>query len=249
MEQKLVSIVTPMYQAKRYIRQTIESVQSQTYPDWEMIIVDDCSTDGCAEIVKQMAKKDARIRYICQPNNMGVAQARNTAMEHAKGRYLAFLDSDDLWTGEKLAKQMALMQKENAAFVFAGCEVIDENGNRMHKIRQVPEKITYEKLLWGNVIPCLTVLVDREKTGDFRMPRMGHEDYAAWLTIFKKIKIGYGINEVLGYYRVNRNSVSGRKLRTIRWTWNIYRKNQGLPVVKSFFYLLGHLTQAMRKMR
>ena len=141
------------------------------------------------------------------------------------------------------------MKEKQCAFVYGACDVIDENGEAQNKVRHVPEHITYEELLWGNVIPCLTVLVDREKTGPFSMPKMGHEDYATWLTVLKNVKEAYGIDEVLGSYRVNRNSVSGKKLRTIRWTWNIYRKNQKLPVYKSFLYLLGHLTQAARKMR
>jgi hypothetical protein len=169
-------------------------------------------------------------------------------MKQARGRYLAFLDSDDLWVPEKLECQLSLMEGKNTAFCYGACEVIDEEGWRSGKIRHVPEFITYEKLLWGNVIPCLTVLLDREQTGEIEMPDMGHEDYATWLSILKRVKNGYGTDRVLGYYRVNRNSVSGHKLKTIRWTWKIYRKTQGLPAIKSLCYLMGHLTQAVRKM-
>lgn len=238
-----------MYNAKRYIKKTIESVQKQTYQNWEMIIMDDLSEDGCDEIVKELAEKDTRIKYFCVSEKSGVANTRNAAMQQASGQYMAFLDSDDLWQPMKLERQMNLMQEKQCAFVFGGCDVIDENGEPQNKVRHVPEYITYDELLWGNVIPCLTVLVDREKTGDFTMPVMGHEDYATWLTVLKKVGDAYGIDEVLGSYRVNRNSVSGKKLRTIRWTWNIYRKNQKLPVYKSFLYLMGHLMQAARKMR
>lgn len=249
MVQGLVSIITPMYNAERYIEQTIESVQKQTYPNWEMIVMDDLSDDGCAEIVQELARVDARIKYFCVDEKSGVAKARNAAMQQASGQYLAFLDSDDLWRKDKLERQLTLMQEKNCAFVYGGCDVIDENGKPQNKVRHVPEHITYQEFLWGNVIPCLTVLIDREKTGDFRMPVMGHEDYATWLTLMRGVGEAYGIDEVLGSYRVNRNSVSGNKLRTIRWTWNIYRKNQKLPVHKSFLYLMGHLMQAMRKMR
>lgn len=249
MEQSLVSIITPMYNAKKYIAQTIKSVQNQTYSSWEMIIMDDCSTDESAAIVQEMAQKDDRIHYYCNDVNCGVAATRNHAMDKANGRYLAFLDSDDLWVEDKLERQMSVLKNKNCAFTYAGCDVIDENGEAVQKVRHVPEYITYEKLLWGNVIPCLTVLIDREKVKSFQMPKIGHEDYATWLTIFKDIREGYGIDEVLGHYRVNRNSVSGNKLRTIKWTWNIYRNNQGINPVKSACYLFGHLFQAARKMR
>lgn len=249
MVQGLVSIITPMYNAKRYIEKTIESVQRQTYQNWEMIVMDDLSEDGCTEIVKEYAAVDARIKYFCVSEKSGVAKTRNAAMQQATGQYLSFLDSDDLWQPDKLERQIVLMQEKQCAFVYGGCDVIDENGEPQNKVRHVPEHVTYEELLWGNVIPCLTVLVDREKTGDFQMPVMGHEDYATWLNVLKKVSEAYGIDSVLGSYRVNRNSVSGKKLRTIRWTWNIYRKNQKLSVYKSFLYLMGHLMQAARKMR
>lgn len=249
MEQGLVSIITPLYQAQKYISKTIESVRNQTYENWEMIIVDDCSTDEGPVLVAAYAKKDPRIRYYRNEKNVGAAQSRNEAMKLAKGQYLAFLDSDDLWEPQKLEKQLQLMNRKNAAFVYGGCDVMDDDGKSLQKIRHVPEHITYEKLLWGNVIPCLTVLVDREKTGDFSMPGIGHEDYATWLAVLHKVKEAYGLDEVLGHYRVNRNSLSGNKLRTIRWTWNIYRNEQHLSVIRSFFYLFGHLTQAAKKMR
>jgi teichuronic acid biosynthesis glycosyltransferase TuaG len=249
MEQGLVSIITPMYNAQRYIADTIRSVQRQTYPDWEMIIMDDLSTDQSAAIVQDMALKDSRIHYFREEEKAFVAKTRNDAMAKANGRYLAFLDSDDLWEPEKLQKQMELMQQTDAAFVYGGCDVIDETGNPLGKIRHVPEHITYEKLLWGNVIPCLTVLLDQEKIGDFTMPQIGHEDYATWLSILRKAGDAYGMDEVLGHYRVNRNSVSGRKMRTIKWTWNIYRNEQKLTIVRSTMYLFGHLLQAAKKMR
>lgn len=249
MKQGLVSIITPMFNAQNYIEKTIRSVQAQTYGKWEMIVVDDYSTDHSVEIVRRFAENDSRIRCLCNENNMGVAATRNRAMEAADGQYLAFLDSDDLWVPDKLERQLALLAAKHCAFVYGGCDVMDEQGNDLQKIRHVPEHITYQELLWGNVIPCLTVLVDRTQTRDFRMPAIGHEDYATWLTIMRDIREGYGIDEVLGHYRVNRNSVSGNKLRTIKWTWNIYRKNQGIHPVKSACYLFGHLFQAARKMR
>lgn len=249
MQQELVSVIMPMYNAQKYIQKTIESVQRQTYQNWEIIVMDDCSTDESQRIVQMMAAEDERIHYYCNGSNEGVAQTRNHAMDKASGRYLAFLDSDDLWGPEKLERQLQLLSEKDCAFTYAGCDVIDENGNSIQKQRHVPEHITYEELLWGNVIPCLTVLIDRTKVKPFYMPKIGHEDYATWLSIFQEIGEAYGMDEVLAHYRVNRNSVSGHKLRTIKWTWNIYHNHQKINWLKSVCYLFGHLFQAAKKMR
>lgn len=245
-DETLVSVITPMYNAQKYILDTIASVQAQTYSRWEMIIVDDGSADGSVEAVREAAAKDSRIRLIRQENS-GVAAARNRGIKAAKGRYLAFLDSDDLWRPEKLERQLALMEKQNCGFCYTACDVINDSGRPTGQVRRVPERITYQKLLWGNVIPCLTVVVDRSMTGEFAMPKMGHEDYATWLTVLKRLPEAWGINEVLGSYRVNSSSVSANKVRAMRWTWRIYRDNQKLPVYKSIFYLMGHGLQAVRK--
>lgn len=245
-EEKLVSVITPLYNAKAYIEKTIASVQAQTYGNWEMIVIDDGSTDGSAELVKKCMEKDERIHLVSQKNS-GVAAARNHGMKVAKGRYLAFLDSDDLWKPEKLSRQLAFMEEKDCGFCYSGCDVIDETGKPTGQVRKVPEYLTYQKYLWGNVVPCLTVLVDRTRTGDFEMPAMGHEDYATWLTVVRKLGEAYGINEPLASYRINRGSVSSNKLRAMRWTWHIYRDSQKLPVYKSALYLMGHAIQAVRK--
>lgn len=244
---ELVSIITPMYNASRYIAHTIAAVQKQTYTNWEMIILDDLSEDDGPQIVQEYAAKDERIRYYRADEKCGVAKARNEAIQRAKGRYIAFLDSDDLWKPEKLEKQINFMKEKQSAFSFTACGVIDENGKSLNKVRHVPEQITYEELLHGNVIPCLTVIIDKEQVGEIAMPQMGHEDYATWLTIIKELPEAHGMNETLGYYRVNRNSVSSNKARAVRWTWDIYRKNQKISVVKSAYYLAGHILQAMKK--
>lgn len=246
---ELVSVITPMYNASRYIVHTITAVQKQTYTNWEMIILDDWSEDNCGELVQEYAKKDGRIHYYRAEKKCGVAEARNEAMKKAKGRYIAFLDSDDLWKPEKLEKQLAFMKEKQSAFSFTACGVIDENGKSLNKVRHVPEELTYEQLLHGNVIPCLTVMIDREQVGEFSMPQMGHEDYATWLTIIKQLPSAHGLNETLGYYRVNPNSISSNKIRAVRWTWDIYRKSQNISVIKSAAYLTGHIIQAMKKRR
>lgn len=246
MEQGLVSIITPMYNAKQYIEATMESVIAQTYENWEMLIVDDGSTDGSDSLVEKYQKKDKRIRYIYQDNE-GVSAARNRGIMDARGEFLAFLDSDDLWYPKKLEKQVALMREKGIGFSYTACDVIDAKGRLTGKIRQVPERLRYENYLNGNVIPCLTVMLDRKQVGKVEMPKMGHEDYATWLTVMKDLGEAYGINEVLGSYREMKTSLSGNKFKAVKWTWNVYRKSQHLSVWKSAKYLCGHVMQAVRK--
>lgn len=247
MKEELVSIITPMYNAEKYIAQTIESVQKQSYQNWEMLIIDDASTDKSEEIVKKYSGRDKRIKYHRQNKNCGIANARNTAIKMAQGTYLAFLDSDDMWKNDKLEKQIQYMQKEDIAFCYSACEIVDSGGSATGKIRSVPLNIDYRTLLKGNYIPCLTVVLDRKKIDNIEMSNISHEDYATWLNILKQGIVAYGINEVLASYRVNNNSVSGNKLRAISWSWNIYRKNQGLGFLKSSYYLIYHIFNAVKK--
>lgn len=246
-KETLVSIITPMYNAGRYVAKTIESVLAQTYPDWEMIIVDDCSTDGCDKIVKEYQDADSRIHYCVQPRNLGVAEARNRAIALAKGRYLAFLDSDDLWKPEKLEKQIMFLQKRQAAFVFSACDVIDGEDRTAGKVRQVPETVTYKDLLRGNVIPCLTVVLDRQKTGDVVMPKIPHEDYAAWLSVLREQRTAYGLMEPLASYRVADTSVSADKRKAMRWTWQIYHDYLKLGTLKSIYCFVNYVAAAVKK--
>lgn len=220
---------------------------AQTYPHWEMIIVDDVSTDGCDEIVKDYAKRDDRIKYYRQKANAGAAQARNTAIGRAQGRYIAFLDSDDLWYEKKLEKQLAYMQEKHAAFCCSSCEIIDENGKSTGKVRHVSAKRSYQDLLKGNDIPCLTVVIDRKVVDRIEMPRIPHEDYAAWLDILKTGITAYGIHEVLAKYRVNSHSLSGNKIQAAKWTWDIYRKQQRLGFFKSCHCFVHYFLAAVRK--
>lgn len=251
MKEKLVSIITPMHNAEKFVARTIESVQKQTYTDWEMIIVDDGSSDGSADIVQTYAKSDTRIHYKRLDQNAGVAQARNIAIQSAVGRYIAFLDSDDIWKPDKLRRQLALMQETGTMFCYTACGVIDEDGKESGRVRHVPERVAYKDLLKGNVIPCLTVLLDRKQLSqqgiNVAMPLVPHEDYAAWLSILKQGVVADGINEILAEYRVNKKSVSANKLQAMKWTWQIYRKQEKLGLVKSMECFLGYLYQAGRK--
>lgn len=243
----LVSIITPMYNAGKTIGHTIASVQAQTYRNWEMIIVDDCSTDESAWYVEQCAQKDQRIRLIRQEQNYGIARTRNTAMQHARGRYVAFLDSDDLWLPQKLEKQLAFMKEHDAAFSHTACEIVDTNGQKTGKIRHVPIKVTYEDILKGNVINCLTVVLDVGRVGIPVMPQIHHEDYACWLELLQKEDYAWGLDEILASYRETGASTSGNKFRVAKWQWKIYRNYLKLNLIKSSYCFVHYAWNALKK--
>ena len=243
----LVSIITPMYNAEQYIGQTIDSVISQTYQNWEMIIVDDCSNDRSSEIVLEYYNKDNRIKYFKNSNNFGVSYSRNVAIKYANGKYISFLDSDDLWHHKKLEKQVEFMKKKGIAFSFCGCDVIDANGNRTSKVRRAVKRVDYKKLLKGNAIPCLTVMIDVTQIKEINMPNIPHEDYATWLNILKNGIVAYGLDETLASYREGNNSISSDKFKAMKWTWDIYNKNQGLNMMASLYYFIHYLWNAFRK--
>lgn len=244
---KLVSIITPLYNGERYIKETIESVQKQTYTDWEMVIVDDGSTDDSQNIVRQMAACDPRIRVYINEKNMGAAATRNQGIQLAQGRYIAFLDSDDLWKSNKLEKQIAFMTEKNAAFCYSACEVIDEAGKTTGIVRHVPTYVNYKELLKGNVIPCVTVVLDRTQFASIVMPEIGHEDYATWLTLLKECQKADGIDEVLASYRETGSSLSGNKLTAAKWTWHIYRDYLELTLLESIYNFVSYVFKALKK--
>ena len=246
----LVSIITPAYNAAEYIAETIESVVAQTYPKWEMLIVNDCSKDNTAAIVQSYADKDNRIKLINLKQNSGAAVARNTAIQNAKGRYVAFLDSDDLWKKEKLQKQLRFMQRNGYAFTFHNFVMFNNGTDKENgKVIKVSEKIDYKKLLKGNNTGgCLAVCIDRKVVKEIFMPSKRHEDYICWLNILKRYQIkGYGINEILGYYRVGKVSVSSNKFKSALWTWKVYRDSQNLSFLKSIYYMCFYCLNGIRK--
>lgn len=242
-----VSIITPLYNKEKYIEETILSVCAQTYQDWSLIIVDDCSTDGGAEIVKKYKETDSRIQYYKNEENMGVAESRNRAIELAKGRYLAFLDADDLWEPKKLEIQINSMKKEHWAFSYTACDVVDETGKKTGQIRRVPDYVDYSVLLRGNPIPCLTVILDQNQISDIQMKKMGHEDYVLWLDIMKRGICAYGVDEILASYRKCGNSLSGDKKRAAGWMLQIYRNYLHMGILKSCYYFGHYVVNALRK--
>jgi glycosyltransferase involved in cell wall biosynthesis len=237
-----------MYNAQKYVSYTMDSVLNQTYSNWEMLIVDDCSTDESLDIVKSYAKKDSRIKYLKAKTNSGVSNARNIALENANGQFIAFLDSDDIWHPKKLEKQISFMKKNDSTITFTSYELIDEDGKKLNKIIKAPKIVKYEDLLKSNSLGCLTVVIDRTKLkDDIKMSKMRHEDYILWLSILKKGHIAQGINEVLALYRKSNVSLSGNKIKSAMWTWNIYRNVENLPIYKSIYYFINYGISGIKK--
>ena len=182
---KLVSIITPSYNSSRFIEECVDSVLLQTYDNWEMIIVDDNSTNNLSLIIKKY--NDKRIQLIELDKNVGAAEARNVAIRKSKGKYIAFLDSDDLWLSSKLEKQISFMKKYKTAFSCTSYQPMSETGDKQYSVIHVPQKVTYSSYLKNTIIGCLTVIIDREKTGDFEMPNIrSSHDMALWLLIMKR---------------------------------------------------------------
>lgn len=246
---KTVSVITPVYNCEKYIGETIESALSQTYQDIEIILVDDCSTDKSSEIIEDYVKRyPNKIVYHKQEKNMGAAVARNTALDIAKGRYVAFLDSDDLWHPEKIEKQLWLMKKNDVAICYAAIEMINEENNLIKEKRKVKERVDYKFLLKNTMIATSSVVINRDITGDFQMPlvRSG-QDYATWLSLMRNGLNAYGINEVLVEYRVRRNSLSSSKLKSIKQVWSIQTKQESIPKFFAAFHLCCFVCNAFKK--
>ena len=245
---EMVSVITPVYNARKYIGQTIESVLKQTYKNIELILVDDCSTDDSKVIIEQYIKEHNNIKYHLQPQNGGAAVARNTALDLAQGRYVAFLDSDDIWYKEKTDKQLKLMKDKDAAICFAAIEMIDENNNQIKGKRNVREKIDYKFLLKNTMIATSTVIIDRNKIGKFSMPlRRSGQDYATWLKLMRDGVLAYGLNEVLVSYRVSNNSLSANKFKSIEQVWTIQTKDEKINPFWAGLNVICFMINAFRK--
>lgn len=246
MQNKLVSIITPSYKSEQFISQTIESVLSQTYRNWEMIIIDDCSPDNVNNLIKKYIEKDNRIKLIKLEKNIGPANARNEGIKQAKGKYIAFLDSDDIWFPKKLEKQLKFMKDNNLVVTCSSYYTIDENGKRINT-RIVKKFFTYRDMLKSNHIGNLTGIYDCEKLGKIYMDNVGHEDYTLWLKVIQKIGATRALIEPLAEYRILDNSLSGNKIKSAKWTWNIYRNVIGLDIFKSTYYFMHYVFNAFKK--
>ena len=236
----MISIVVPVYNAEKYIATTIEMVQRQTYTDWELILVDDCSKDHSVDVMKScIGANSDKIRLIQKEVNEGAAMARNTGIDAARGRYIAFLDADDIWYPGKLEKELAFLEKHDAAFVFSSYEFGDEDGVPTGKAVHVPKTLTYRQALSRTVIFTSTVLLDTQQTGKelIHMPKIGSEDTATWWKILKAGFTAYGLDESLAIYRRPPQSLSSNKGTAVKRIWNLYRTEAKMSVATAFIYM------------
>ena len=243
----LVSVITPTYNSVDFIEECIASVQSQSYQSIEHIIVDDGSTDGTIDLVKKLSQADKRIKLIQFDKNKGAAVARNRAIEEAKGRFIAFLDSDDLWLPEKLQMQIAFMTENEIAFCYSNYIVINEKGAFVER-RTVSSKLNYVDILKSCQIGCLTAIYDAKLLGKIYMPEIKkRQDFGLWLKILKKTEYGYGINEELSKYRIRAGSLSSNKISAALHQWKMLYEYEKIGFVKSSYYFSLYALAAIRR--
>lgn len=235
MNEGLVSIVVPVYNAEKWIEDTILSIKSQTYKDWELILVDDGSSDDSVKVMKQFAADN--ITIINEGGNHKAAYSRNRGVKEARGRYICYIDADDLWSPDKLEKQIAFMNENDAAFSFTGYEFADSSGIGVQKIVRVPKTIKYRQAVKNTTIFTSTVMFDMKKLtkDDIMMPEVPSEDTATWWKVLKKVPCAYGLDEALTLYRRGTGTLSSNKLAAIARIWNLYRNVEGFNVIYSAY--------------
>ncbi len=248
---KLVSIIVPVYNVEGFISETMESVVNQTYPCWELLLVEDGSSDGTAAVIEEYVsqRKEERIRLIRQPSNMGAARARNRGLQEARGRYIAYLDADDLWMPRKLELQLAFMESRGAAFAFTGYEFADENARGTGKVVRVPQTLSYRQALSNTTIFTTTVMFDTEKISRelLEMPVIKSEDTALWWKVLRNGYTAWGLDENLALYRRAGKTLSSNKLEAIRRIWKLYRDAEGLGVLRSAWHFCFWAVRAVKR--
>ena len=243
----LVSIIMAAYNAEKTIEQAINSVLSQTYTNFELLVVNDCSKDRTAELVKGVAAKDGRVRLISNVKNSGVSYTRKHGLEEANGSWIAILDSDDAWAPEKLEKQIELQNRTNADLLFTGSAFMDADGHPIDWYLHAPAEVTYRQLLKQNVLSNSSALVRKELYARHYAVGDGmHEDFATWLGILKNGRLAYGVDEPLLIYRIAKNSKSGNKIKAAKMNWKTYRY-VGLNFVQSLYYECCYTVNGLRK--
>lgn len=244
-----VSIIMAAYNAEKTIRQAIESVLTQTYSDFELLVVNDCSKDQTQAIIEEYSRRDPRVRMMINPHNMGVSHTRLNGLNAATGEWIAVLDSDDAWMPDKLEKQMALQKRNGAVLLFTGSQFIDSDGNKIDWVLNVPEKVNYRTLLKQNILSNSSSLCRKDLYKKYYAIGDGmHEDFALWLNILKNGEVAYGVNEPLLIYRVSSKSKSGNKIKAAKMNWNTYRA-VGLNWIESLYYELWYVVRGLLKYR
>lgn len=238
----------PSYNAAKFIAASIQSVIEQTYNNWELLITDDCSKDDTVKIVEKFIVEDNRIKLFSTGKNSGPACARNKSLENATGKYIAFLDSDDVWVSHKLETQLKFMIEKNIAFSFSSYSVMKEDGTPIGNTINVPKVIGYHGYLRNTIIGCLTVIIDREKTGNFIMPNIKtSEDMALWLNIMKRGFKAWGLQVPLAQYRVVSKSLTSKKWIEAKYVWKVYREIEHINPIYSAICFIGYAINAIIK--
>lgn len=246
--QPLVSVIVPCYNMERYIAYTIESVEQQTYPNWELIIVDDASTDSTVDIIKSRQEKNNKIRFYVKQQHSGIADTRNQCIRMAQGRFLAFLDADDVWHPEKLDRQLQFMMKHTVGFSYSSYDCIDELGKPLDKQVKAIDNLNYDNYLHNTVIGCSTVMIDTAIIGEVVVPNFRtSEDTATWLDILKKGFLAYAIEQPLTSYRIRQHSASSNKLKASSDLWKVYRQQENLSLFKAIECFASYAYYAVKK--
>ena len=249
-EKPLVSIVMPVYNAEHLIAAAIRSVQAQTVQDWELLVIDGCSQDKTADIVARISRGDARIRLAWNEKHSSVAQSRNKGLSMCQGKYVAFLDSDDVWYPDKLEKQIACLEENDADLVYSSYAIVDHAGKQQCRNYIVPRTVSYEQLLQENVIGCSTVLLRRHCVEENRFDEsIFHEDYALWLKLLHSGCKAVGVTEVLVDYFYHTDSKAGNKWNAAKHRWEIYHRYLKLPLRDSLRYFCQYAASGLRKYR
>ncbi len=238
MQNNLVSVIMPSYNSAVYIAQSIETVIKQTYPHWELLITDDCSTDNTVEIVKRYTQKDNRIKLFVLEKNSGAAVVRNNSIKEAQGRYIAFLDSDDLWLPEKLEKQLIFMQKKGYEFCYSSYTMCNDNGE-YNGIFFCRKQESFNSIKKDDKIGCLTVIYDTKRLGKIYMPLLRkRQDWGFKILLLQKCKRAYGIKEPLAIYRIRNNSLSRDKIKLLKYNIKVYKEILNYSSFKAHCYFL-----------
>ena len=236
-----VSIITPCYNCARYIKETIDSVINQTFQDWEMIIVDDCSTDSSYQIACKASEQDSRIYVYKNDQNKGACYSRNFATDKANGKYIAFLDSDDVWYKEKLQVQIGFMKENDCDFSFSEYELIDSESKPLYKKARIVKHLSYKKNLFHNFPGCLTIVYDREKIGSIHGQKTGNaDDYDLVLNILKRTTNAMGIKQILAKYRRHNKSISYKRMSMVKEHFYVLHNLQKQSFLASIFFLCTH---------
>jgi teichuronic acid biosynthesis glycosyltransferase TuaG len=246
--QPLVSVIMPCYNMEKYISDAIMSVRQQTYPYWELLIVDDASTDGTVDIIKNHGQQDNRIHYVVKTKHSGIADSRNQCIKMSQGQYLAFLDADDIWHPEKLETQLKFMTEKKVGFSYSTYDCIDEDGLPLNKTIKAAGNLDYEAYLHNTIIGCSTVMVDTAIVGEVVVPNFRtSEDSATWLNILKKGFIAYGIETPLTSYRIRKRSASSNKIKASIDLWKVYRQQEKLPFFTAGRCFVSYAFNAIKK--